>query len=177
MNTSLIVSVIGPDRPGLVEQISTTVAGVGGNWEGSRMIQLAEQFAGMVQVVLPEDRVDELRASLARLESDDLQISVIHAGEASATSSAPAQRILLEVVGQDRNGIVAAISRTLAAAGVNVVELATDCRNAPWSGDKVFQTNAILEVPAGSEVPLDELREKVEEIAGDLMVEIKPEVV
>ncbi len=176
MNASLIVSVIGPDRPGLVEQISATVAEVGGNWEGSRMIQLAEQFAGMVQVVLPSERVDELRERLARLESDDLKISVIHAGEPAAGTGAPAQRILLEIVGQDRNGIVASISRTLASVGVNVVELATDCRNAPWSGDKVFQTNAILEIPSENEVPLDELREKIEEIAGDLMVEIKPEV-
>lgn len=175
MNVSLIVSVIGPDRPGLVEQISATVAEADGNWEGSRMIRLAEQFAGMVQVVLPSEKVDDLRERLARLESDDLRISVIHAGE-TAAASPPAQRILLEVVGQDRHGIVAAISRTLASLGVNVVELATDCRNAPWSGDKVFQTNAILEVPAGKEIPLDELREQIEDIAGDLMVEIKPDV-
>lgn len=175
MHTSLIVSVVGSDRPGLVEQISTTVAEVGGNWEGSRMIRLSEQFAGMVQVVLRPESVDDLRARLARLESDDLRISVIHAGE-TAANSPPAQRFILEVVGQDRHGIVASISRTLASLGVNVVELATDCRNAPWSGDKVFQTNAILEVPAGKEIPLDELREQVEEIAGDLMVEVKPEV-
>ena len=176
MNISLIVSVIGPDRPGLVEQISATVAEAGGNWEGSRMMQLAEQFAGMVQVVLPSDKEDELRAALADLETEDFKVSVIHAGESAPSSDSSTQRILLEVVGQDRSGIVASISSTIANAGVNVVELATDCRNAPWSGDKVFQTNAILEIPAENEIPLDELREKIEEIAGDLMVEIKPEI-
>lgn len=176
MNISLIVSVIGPDRPGLVEQISATVAGAGGNWEGSRMMQLSEQFAGMVHVALPADREETLRSALARLETGDFKVSVIHAGETRPGSAPPARRILLEVVGQDRHGIVAAISRSIASAGFNVVELATDCRNAPWSGDKVFQTNAILEIPSDNEMPLDQLRDHIEEIAGDLMVDLKPEV-
>jgi glycine cleavage system regulatory protein len=140
------------------------------------MMQLSEQFAGMVQVVLPAERESELRNALGHLETEDFKVSVIHAGESEREAAPSSQRILLEVVGQDRHGIVAAISQTLAGLGVNVVELATDCRNAPWSGDKVFQTNAVLEIPDESDLLLDRLREQIEEIAGDLMVEIKPEI-
>ena len=52
MKTSVIVTIIGPDRPGLVEQLSRVIADASGNWEGSRMLRLAGQFAGMVQVVI-----------------------------------------------------------------------------------------------------------------------------
>lgn len=140
------------------------------------MMQLSEQFAGMVQVVLPAEKETDLRNALSKLETDDFKVSVIDAGDSEKSVLSPAQRIHLEVVGQDRQGIVAAISQTIAAQGINVVELATDCRNAPWSGDKVFQTNALLEVPPESSFQLDDLRDKIEEIAGDLMVEIKPEI-
>ena len=135
-----------------------------------------ESGAGMVQVVLPAEKETDLRNALSKLETDDFKVSVIDAGDSEKSVLSPAQRIHLEVVGQDRQGIVAAISQTIAAQGINVVELATDCRNAPWSGDKVFQTNALLEVPPESSFQLDDLRDKIEEIAGDLMVEIKPEI-
>ena len=176
MNISLIISVIGPDRPGLVEQISATVTRAGGNWEDSRMIQLAGQFAGMVQVVLPREKLDALREELESVGGESLRVDVIHTdAPPENTSGPPPRRILLEVVGQDRTGIVAEISRTLAEAGVNVAELATDCRSAPWSGDRMFETHAVLEIPSDDGFDPDALLERIEEIAGDLMVEIKSE--
>ena len=170
MKTSLIVGVIGPDRPGLVEQLSRVVTDAGGNWEGSRLMQLGGQFAGMVQVVIAETDLAQFETSLSGLESEGLEVSVLHAGEDALASSEEASLLALEVVGQDRSGIVAAISRALAEAGINVVELATDCREAPWSGERLFHTTAKLDAPDG--IDLDALRDRIEAIAGDLMVEI-----
>jgi glycine cleavage system regulatory protein len=174
MQTTLIVSVIGPDRPGLIEQLSSVIVAASGNWEGSRMIRLAGQFSGMVQVVIAEESIPAFHEALAVLESAGLQTRV-HRASDDDTSAATGQALALEVVGQDRQGIVSAISGTLARLGVNVIELATDCSQAPWSGERLFKTNAKLVVPTG--LDSDTLREQIESIAPDLMVEVKSEPV
>ena len=170
MQTSLIVSVIGPDRPGLIEKIASVITAASGNWEGSRMLRLAGQFSGMVQVVIAEDALPELNAALAELEKSNLHIRILHSGGIETTPET-GRVITMEVVGQDRQGIVSSISRTLSQMGVNVIELATDCSEAPWSGERLFKTNARLIVP--EDISGDRLREAVEEIALDLMVELK----
>ncbi|MCG8600209.1 MAG: hypothetical protein MI807_08725 [Verrucomicrobiales bacterium] len=170
MQNSLLVSVVGPDRPGLVEQLSRVVSQAGGNWEGSRLIQLGGQFAGIVQVVAPEAALDSLTKNLEQLSDAGLTVSVIHSGSAEAAGE-KAETQTLEIVGQDRSGIVAAISEALAKENVNVIELATDCREAPWSGERLFHTEATVSVPEG--VSIASIVEKIEAVAGDLMVELK----
>ncbi len=170
MQVSLIVSVIGPDRPGLVEQLSAAVTEAGGNWEGSRLVRLGGQFAGMVQVVLPEGQLNALESQLASLEEAGLKVTSVHSGEQTA-DTADGTAVNLEVVGQDRSGIVSTISKVLAETGVNVIELATDCRDAPMSGERLFHTTAKLGLP--SSVDLADLKDRIEEIATDLMVELE----
>lgn len=174
MQTTIIVSVIGPDRPGLIEQLSSVIVAASGNWEGSRMIRLAGQFSGMVQVVIAEEALPAFHEALAVLEQSGLQTRVHHAGE-NETTPKSGTALSLEVVGQDRQGIVSAISGTLARLGVNVIELATDCIQAPWSGERLFKTEAGLVLPAGLDA--DILRQEVEAIAPDLMVEVKSDPV
>lgn len=169
MNVSLIISVIGPDRPGLIQQLSSVVTEAGGNWEGSRLMQLAGQFAGMVQVVIPQEKLAALERELPGLEQKGLTVSVIHTGDRAATASTEEKLLSMEVVGQDRPGIVAAISDTLAKLGVNVIELATDCKAAAWSGETHFFTEATVSLPAS--VDEESLRRGIEAIADDLMVE------
>jgi glycine cleavage system regulatory protein len=78
--------------------------------------------------------------------------------------------VVLELVGSDRPGIVHKISEALAARGVNVDELNTECEGAPWSGDTLFKATARLRAPKG--LDLDQLRESLEAIAADMMVDI-----
>ena len=134
------------------------------------MLRLAGQFSGMVQVVIAEDALPELNAALAELEKSNLHIRILHSGGIETTPET-GRVMTMEVVGQDRQGIVSSISRTLPQLGVNVIELATDCSEAPWSGERLFKTNARLIVP--EDISGDRLREAVEEIALDLMVELK----
>tara|TARA_R110002096_G_scaffold82164_10_gene191147 strand:- start:3495 stop:4028 length:534 start_codon:yes stop_codon:yes gene_type:complete len=173
MQVSLIVSVVGSDRPGLVEQLSTAITTAGGNWEGSRLVRLGGQFAGMVQVIIPDSELASLESSLAGLEETGLKVTTVHSGQTS-TATESASVYLLEVVGQDRPGIVRTIASALASEGVNVIELATDCRQAPMSGECLFHTNAKLLIPES--VDSDDLRARIEEIATDLMVELAREI-
>ncbi|MEM9283212.1 MAG: ACT domain-containing protein [Verrucomicrobiota bacterium] len=173
MQVSLIVSVVGPDRPGLVDQIATVVQKAGGNWEGSRLVRLAGQFAGMIQVVIHESLLPQLEEGLRRLESVGLRVASLHSDKASATAEENTTH-QLEVVGQDQSGIVSTISHALAEEGVNVIELATDVVDAPMTGERLFQTSARLHLPATIEAT--KLRARIEEIASDLMVELNRKV-
>ncbi|MFZ1865756.1 MAG: ACT domain-containing protein [Polyangiales bacterium] len=164
---SLVVTVIGKDRPGLVESVSAVVEEHGGSWVESRMSRLAGQFAGILRASVPAENADALFEALEGLRSGGLRV-VIERGFDEAPNEG--HLILLDLVGGDRPGIVHKISEALAARGVNVDELQTECDGAPWSGDTLFRAKARLRVP--QTLRLDDLRKSLEAIAGDLMVDI-----
>ena len=168
---SFIINLIGQDRPGLVEELSREISEAGGNWESSRMARLAGQFAGMVHVVIPESSADNLKQRLEALNQEGLHVAIAAQGaEDEKTAGKRGQRCRLEVVGQDRSGIVSAITSVLAEAGVNVIEFDTDCSDAPMSGERLFKATAIISMPG--DLDSFDLQEKLEAIANDLMVEI-----
>ncbi len=168
MRASIVLTVIGPDRPGIVEQLATTVAAHGGNWEQSRMARLAGQFAGILRVTVPRDHVAELHRALDGLASSGLRV----VSEATAAPDREASRAYrLSLVGDDREGIVRELSRALAARGVNVEELDTHCESAPMSGEQLFHARALLHVPGTLQV--GELQTPLEALADDLMVDLK----
>ncbi len=170
MSTSLVLTAIGDDRPGLVEAISRTVADHGGNWVESRMSRLGGKFAGILLVDIHADRRDALTNALQQLSTQGLRVQV----EASAKHEArPAKPVKLELIGQDRPGIVRDVSRALSQRGVNVERLSTECLSAPMSGEILFKATAELLLPAG--VTLGDLREGLETIANELMVDISLE--
>lgn len=167
----IIVTVIGPDRKGIVHELSSVVREASGNWEGSRMIRLAGHFSGMVQVVIAESDLPKLEKSLQQLAGLGLAASIIRSDVTPPLPHGSDQTILLEVVGSDRPGIVSEISNTLSEHGASFVELATDCTDAPMSGERLFRTHARIEI--ASEVDPDFLKEQVEAISDDLMVEME----
>jgi len=164
---SLVVTVIGKDRPGLVESVSAAVEEYGGSWVESRMSRLAGEFAGILRVSVPAAQADALAGALEALRADGLRVVVERGFEETAEEG---HLIVLELIGSDRPGIVHKISEALAARGVNVDELNTECEGAPWSGGTLFKAMARLRAPKG--LDLDQLRESLEAIAADLMVDI-----
>ena len=169
MAATLVLTVIGPDRPGLVDALSSAVAGHGANWLESRMAHLDGRFAGLLRVHVPDARAAELDGALRALERDEGLRVQVEAGEAPAPDAK--SRVLgLELVGLDRPGIIRDVSRALAQRGVNVEELDTRCESAAMSGETLFRARARLRAPAGTS--LEELRATLEKIAGELMVDL-----
>jgi glycine cleavage system regulatory protein len=168
VSTSLVLTVIGPDRPGIVNSLSDRITQHGGNWLQSRMANLAGQFAGIVLLQLPEARVDALVGALRELEGQGLRIVVARAG--AADGAVVQRRLLLEMVGHDRPGIVQQISRELALRGVSIEELATDCVSGSMSGESLMRARAQLRAPATLSVAT--LRHALEALANDLMVDV-----
>jgi glycine cleavage system regulatory protein len=167
--SDLVLTLIGPDRPGLVEALAEPIAAHGGNWLESRMAHLAGQFAGILRVEVPEARVAALVEALRALEGRGLRVTV--EASAGAAAAAPGRRpMLLDLVGLDRPGIVREISRVLAERGVNIEELSTDRSAAPMSGELLFRSRARVDVPA--HVDPAELRGRLERLAEDLLVQV-----
>jgi glycine cleavage system regulatory protein len=162
------MTIIGPDRPGLVESLATIVAEHRGNWVESRMSHLAGQFAGILRVEIAEVDAGALKGALAALESEGVRTIAFEAEEAVAASG---DCVDLELFGQDRPGIVREIAHSLAEHGVNVEELQTECTSAPMSGERIFKAQARLRIPR--DLSLDELRLQLEKIASDLMVDVR----
>jgi glycine cleavage system regulatory protein len=167
---TLVLTVIGDDRSGLVSALSGVIAAHGGSWEQSRMARLAGKFAGIVLVAVPDERADDLIRELRPLSADGLlDVTVERSHDADGLSGST--RLSLELVGADRPGIVHDISRSLATRGVSIEELQTATREAPMSGDMLFEARATLLAPSG--VPIADLREVLEELANELMVDIE----
>jgi len=162
------MTVIGPDRTGLVDSVAALVAEHGGNWLESRMSRLGGHFAGILRVEVPEEGEKKLVAALEGLASRGLTI-VVHPDQAASAPKAPRVSVL-EIVGQDRPGIVSQISHALASFGVNVEELETECGSAAMSGETLFKARARLSIPESCDAA--EIRQKLEKIAEDLIVEI-----
>jgi glycine cleavage system regulatory protein len=168
MQRSLVMTVIGEDRAGLVESVASIVAEHGGNWLESRMSRLGGQFAGIVQVEVPTEQEQLLAAALKDLSSRGLSV-VVHSDQPKA--SVPDRPLsVLEIVGQDRLGIVRQISQALARFHVNVEELHSEVSSAAMSGEPLFKATARLSIPPSCNV--NELQQTLEKIAADLIVDI-----
>ena len=169
-HASLVLTVIGADRPGLVEALSETIASHDASWLESRMAHLSGQFAGLLRVAVPAAQREALVADLARLEARGLRV-VVADSDGTEEASPPGPRLRLEAVGQDRPGIVREISRALAEHGVNVEELESHTRPAPMSGETLFHLAARLRPPAGLDA--EALRRVLETLADELVVDCK----
>ena len=167
MQRLLVMTVIGHDRPGLVESVAAVVAEHGGNWLESRMSRLGGQFAGILRVQVRAEKEAAMVHALKELEREGLAV-VIHPDRHQPARSTGAL-VSLEIVGQDRPGIVHQISHALARHKVNVEELNTECSSAAMSGEMIFKARARLKVPRSCD--LARLREELEQIASDLIVD------
>jgi len=168
MTTNLVLTVIGEDRPGLVESLAEIIAENSGNWLESSMSQLAGKFAGILRVSVEDGEAENLITALDGL-SDQLKL-VIERVDGELEVETP-KTIAISLVGNDRPGIVREISHALSVLAVNVEELSTECVPAPMSGESLFKASAKLKVP--SHLELDELQQALEGLADDLIVEMQ----
>lgn len=163
----LVITIVGDDRPGIVESLAGVVADHGGNWLSSSMSNLAGQFAGIIEVAVDEDRRDALAAAIGALSG--LQVHSV-VGQASVeVGTQPYAE--LEIVGADQPGIVHRLTEVLNRGGVNLLQFASWTEAAPNSGEQLFRAVAEFEVPPT--LDLDGLKAKLEAMADDLAVDIE----
>lgn len=175
----IVLTVIGDDRPGLVDALAGAVNAVGGSWTRGHMSRLGGKFAGIAVISIDAKRADDLDRQLDSIRASGmLQIASSPLAEGGRPGAAVADRdderfVTLQLVGADRPGIVSEIAGVLAAKGVGIVELESATSNAPMSGELLFEASLLLSAPPS--IAIDELQSALEALANELMVDIELE--
>ncbi len=166
--TSLVVSIVGADRHGIVSLLADRAQRFGANWAASRLTRLATEFAGTVHFEVPRENADALATALRSLESSGLQIVIARSDGATVPDSL--RSVELELVGEDRLGIVSRLTKILAERSVSIESIHTEIIRSGVSGNQTFKIEAHLLVPAALSV--DALRLELGTLASEMMVDI-----
>lgn len=167
MKSYLVITLLGNDRPGLVNSLADAIARHGGSWLESRMARLAGQFAGIARIECPSENAGAL---LLELQSPGIPGLTVHAVHENITETLPRRTLVVDVMGNDRPGIVRELTAAIAHAGGNVEELTTGLESAPMSGHPMFRAHGIVSIPEDTET--DTLIAAIESLGGDLTVDL-----
>ncbi len=166
MKARVILSAAGSDRPGLTQALAQAVLDAGGNWLESHLSRLGGKYVGAVLVELDAGGLPAFEQAICAVDALGLTVSLVPAGE---EPSLVGETLRLELVGQDRPGIVREVTGVLAGLGVNIEDFATNTEPTAWSGEPLFRAQARLSIPAG--VTSDEVQAALETISGEIMVD------
>jgi len=163
----LVITIVGEDRPGIVEDLSSRVAEHGGNWLSSSMSNLAGQFAGIIEVAVSDEEREALAAAIGGLPG--LQVHSVVGDAPLDVAGRPVAE--LEVVGLDQPGIVKRLTAVLKQSDVNLLQFASWCEPAPNTGETLFR--AMVEFVVHEALDMEQLQERLEALAGELAVDIE----
>jgi glycine cleavage system regulatory protein len=166
MQSSLIITILGTDRSGLVKSLSNVIKNHKGNWQESRMVRMDGRFAGLAHVSIDEEQRDALTQTLLALQSDDLQLLI-----KQSENTLPSRTTLsLELLGNDRQGIIHDITHQLNALNVNIEKLQSEQRIAPMSNETLFYAAIELGLPEG--VTEADIQQAFEAVSDSLMMDV-----
>ena len=168
MNTKLIISANGPDRKGIVSEISSIISECHANIETSKMIRLDKEFAMLILIEIQTKAISKLHDSLNRIKN--LSINLIET-TSNNNLAAYEKKLHLYINGADNEGIVYKFSNYLSKLNINIEEINTKIKNAPVSATPLFMMDLIV----GSKNKIDhsKLENELNMIAEKLGVEIK----
>jgi glycine cleavage system regulatory protein len=164
---SVVLSVIGSDRPGLTEALAGAILSAGGNWLESHLSRLGGLYVGSVLVELDADKVEALRLGVAAVDAQGLEVRIAPAIE---DAGAAGEALRFSLVGQDRPGIVRQVTAALSRLDVNIESFDTSVSAEPHSGASLFHMDAHLRLPAGLSAAA--VQAALEAISGEIMVDI-----
>ena len=157
----LAVTVLGPDRPGIVADVTEALARVGANLTDSTMTRLGGHFTMTLICVGPT--AVEVEAALTPVTADVQLLASVRPVPGEAERVPVGEPYLMSVHGADRLGIVAALTRVLAQAGGNITDLTTRLSGA------LYVVLAEVDLPAGAAGPV---ATRLAEVATGLSVEV-----
>jgi glycine cleavage system regulatory protein len=166
--TSVVVTIMGPDRPGIVSLLSDRAQRHGANWAASRLGRFAQEFAGMVHFEVPRDNADALVAALQGLESTGLRLAIAKSDDTDVPGTL--RSVELSLVADDRIGIVSQLTRMLAERGISIENIQTEIVRGGTAGKTTFKVHAHLLVPAA--LSMDILQREVGALAHEMTADL-----
>ncbi|GGA65905.1 hypothetical protein GCM10011369_04300 [Neiella marina] len=161
---TIVISIIGPDRSGIVDEVSTCLIDHHGNWLGSSMSLMAGQFAGIVEASLPEQQLAGLTEQLQLLSN-----LTIHVADGSTQPQPEQSTLEFVVTANDRPGIVQQVSSCLAKLNINVLLLETECESAAHFGGNLFHARINAALP--EQLTAEDVWAALEALSDDLMID------
>ena len=161
----MVLFAIGPDKPGLVKDISAVIYQAGANLEDSRMAVLAGDFALIVLFSGDDAAVAKVSEQCTELERK-LRFKTYIKPASHQTMDVDLPHHSLQVVGVDQPGIVHLVSTILADLEINIVSLESRLAHAAFAGTELFKLRA--EIATGNQSVIDNLKTRLEETCGSL---------
>jgi glycine cleavage system transcriptional repressor len=166
----LIITAVGPDRAGIVGDLTGRLHAAGGNILDSRMVNLRGEFAMMILLECPEEAAARLAEELPAI-GQTMQLRVnVSPQQSPASPTAQGMRYRLRTYSMDQPGIVARLTGVLRSHGVNIEELSARQESAAFAGSPLFLTEMRLTVPVN--LPLGTLRHELENLGGELNCDV-----
>ena len=171
MRTNIVFTLTGTDRVGIVDEVTQLLLDCGGNIETSRMARLGGEFAILVLVSMPSERLDALAKAIPHLIAQGYAVTTTRTAQMYAEAHAGWLPFQVEVQGADHEGIIHEIAHTLSQCGITIESMDTGTGRAPNSGATLFTMTARIAVPPN--LPGRSWETILEDAAHRLDVEIK----
>jgi methionyl-tRNA formyltransferase len=165
---SFVVTLVGPDRQGIVSTLAERAQRYGANWAASRLTRAAGEFAGMVHFEVPPQNADAFASALQSLQASGLQLVITKSGMPNVPDTL--RMAELNLVGDDRIGIVSSLTKMLAGRGISIENIHTEVIHSGVNGQPTFKIGAQLLVPAA--LSMDTLQAELGSLAHEMMLDI-----
>jgi glycine cleavage system transcriptional repressor len=162
MLTNFVLTLTGPDRIGIVDEVTGLLLERGGNVETSRMARLGGEFAVLMLVSMPAERFPGLDRDLETLTAQGYKVTTTRAGQTYAEAHPGWLPYRIEVHGADNEGIIHEVAHYLSGLGISIESVESESTPAPTSGSPLFAMTALVVVPpslsgTGWEAGLEEI--------------------
>jgi len=159
----IIITAIGVDKPGLVDQISSIIKENNGNIENSKMIKIENQFAMIIDFLSSND-LDTIKTKLQYIEELEITYKL---AEISKENNITNKYI---ITGADNQGIVNRVSNFFSKRNINIIEVNTYVELAPTTGSPLF--NMEITITYNDNHNIDELYSKLSNLCENLNLDI-----
>lgn len=170
MKTHLVLTLLGPDKRGLVAEVTETIANGHANIDESRMMRLGGEFAMMMLLTIDEEKRDLCNQTLESFEAKGMEVFVKETDVNRLDKFKGFVPYEIAVWGADHEGIIHAISESLTAAHIQLEDVETEVTKAPITGTPLF--SMVAEVAAPPTLTLHDLRDKLDNLSDKLGVDI-----
>ena len=170
MKKYMILFLVGKDRPGIVDDVSTLLFRVGANIEDSRMAVMGGCFSIMTLFSCTNEQLKDIRADLKSLEDLGFETSLHSAEDPTTTPRRAELPLKIELTAMDHPGIVQKVVKTLRQHSINIQSMNTEVTRAPLSGAPMFGLNLEAAVPA--EKPIAKVKEEISGLASEMNLDL-----
>ena len=165
ITNQLVLSALGEDKPGLVNELSRSVLNSGCTVLDSRMVVLGGNFALLLQVGGNWNNIAKLENQVATLESG-LGLTITSRRTSPQASDTDLLLYGIDVVALDQPGIVHNLAKFLSQRQINIQEMVTSSYPAAHSGTPMFSVHMTVDIPASTQISA--LREEFMELCDQL---------